>query len=234
MSLFQDEFSLAFQCGQYQRALAIAESALEQYPTSAHWTTRIGLVAQKMGHFDDALRRFDEAISLDPTYVEALLNGAVLLAQLGFYDEASGRLEAAKALDVQNAKGEEKNNPTKTFSLKQKTTQFVLGVVEEFCGLQEWDKAKTELERALAVLEEPTLRLRLAQVLLRVGETSAAQRELSKLSTEFEDNVEYLQTVAQCWLSLKKQEEAAHSLLKLKHLGDKSRATQLMTHMNLQ
>jgi tetratricopeptide (TPR) repeat protein len=76
------------QKGDAQGALACARRALELDPKSADVHNLFGYAAALDGNTDEALEHYRQAIALDETYLEAMLNLAEVLVPLGEWDEA--------------------------------------------------------------------------------------------------------------------------------------------------
>ncbi|MEM9693637.1 MAG: tetratricopeptide repeat protein, partial [Myxococcota bacterium] len=75
--------------GNTQGAALSAERALELDPESAEVHNLVGYVAALNGESEEALDAYQQAIELDETYVEAMLNAAELLVHpIGDFDEA--------------------------------------------------------------------------------------------------------------------------------------------------
>ncbi len=77
-------------------AVECARRALELDPQSPEVHNLMGYAAALEGDADDALDHYRQAIALDETYFEAMLNAAeVLIAPLGDFDSAIGQIEEA-------------------------------------------------------------------------------------------------------------------------------------------
>ncbi|MBN2191219.1 MAG: tetratricopeptide repeat protein [Polyangiaceae bacterium] len=77
------------QRGDTQGAEVSARRALELDAQSPEAHNLLGYVAALQGEFDDAVEQYAQAIALDDTYLEAMLNAAeVFIHPLGEYDEA--------------------------------------------------------------------------------------------------------------------------------------------------
>jgi len=77
-------------------ASACAQRALEIDPQSPEVHNLMGYAAALEGDADEALDHYRQAIALDETYFEAMLNAAeVLIAPLGDFDGAIGQIEEA-------------------------------------------------------------------------------------------------------------------------------------------
>jgi predicted Zn-dependent protease with MMP-like domain len=87
------------QHGETQGAQDSARRALEIDPESPEAHNLLGYTAALQGDIEDALDAYEQAIVLDDTYVEAMLNAAELyLHPLGEHDEVLGLCEQVLAL----------------------------------------------------------------------------------------------------------------------------------------
>ena len=78
------------QKGDAAGASACAKRALELDPQSPEVHNLLGYTSALAGDSDDALEHYRQAIALDETYLEAMLNAAeVLMHPLGEWDEAT-------------------------------------------------------------------------------------------------------------------------------------------------
>jgi tetratricopeptide (TPR) repeat protein len=84
------------QRGDAAGAIACAKRALEIDPQSPEVHNLMGYAAALDGEAEEALEHYKQAIALDETYFEAMLNAAeLLIAPLGDYDGAIGQVEEA-------------------------------------------------------------------------------------------------------------------------------------------
>src|SRR5579864_7956039 len=84
------------QKGDAAGAVACAKRALEIDPQSPEVHNLMGFAAALEGNADEALEFYRQAIALDETYFEAMLNAAeVMIAPLGDYDGAIAQIEDA-------------------------------------------------------------------------------------------------------------------------------------------
>jgi Tfp pilus assembly protein PilF len=84
------------QKGDAAGATACAKRALELDPQSPEVHNLMGFAAALEGEAEDALDHYRQAIALDETYFEAMLNAAeVMIAPLGDYDGAIAQIEEA-------------------------------------------------------------------------------------------------------------------------------------------
>jgi tetratricopeptide (TPR) repeat protein len=84
------------QKGDAAGAIACAKRALEIDPQSPEVHNLMGYAAALEGEAEEALEHYRQAIALDETYFEAMLNAAeVMIAPLGDYDGATSQIEEA-------------------------------------------------------------------------------------------------------------------------------------------
>jgi len=84
------------QKGDAAGATACAKRALELDPQSPEVHNLMGYAAALDGEAEEALEHYRQAIALDETYFEAMLNAAeVLIAPIGDYDGAASQIEDA-------------------------------------------------------------------------------------------------------------------------------------------
>ena len=77
------------QRGDSRGAAASARRALELDPNSPEAHNLLGFVAAMEGEGEEAIEAYQQAIALDETYLEAMLNAAeVLIAPIGDFDQA--------------------------------------------------------------------------------------------------------------------------------------------------
>src|SRR3974390_678973 len=84
------------QKGDSAGASACAKRALELEPQSPEVHNLMGYAAALEGEAEEALEHYRQAIALDETYFEAMLNAAeVMIAPLGDYEGATSQIEEA-------------------------------------------------------------------------------------------------------------------------------------------
>src|SRR5215469_2544657 len=77
-------------------AIACARRALELDPQSPEVHNLMGYASALEGEAEEALEHYRQAIALDETYFEAMLNAAeVMIAPLGDFDGAAAQIEEA-------------------------------------------------------------------------------------------------------------------------------------------
>lgn len=91
----------------YDEAIASITRALAQAPSPVYWFN-LGVVAQKSGRTDDAVRAYHEAIRLNPRYLEAHINLGNALKERGTVADS---IEAyRKALTINHSHADIHNN----------------------------------------------------------------------------------------------------------------------------
>jgi len=80
--------ALAIEGENEQKALEYQTSLIDQGDRSPELFYNTGLILQKSGQLDDAVRLYREALALRPDFAEALLNLGHALKALGHADEA--------------------------------------------------------------------------------------------------------------------------------------------------
>jgi tetratricopeptide (TPR) repeat protein len=124
---------------------------------------------------EEALKAFDEAIRLNPRYVEAHLNRAIVLGDLGRAEDAEAALERAQELGRRDETGFPRMIGDRLANMHAE-----LGRAYREAGALQSGAA--QLRAALEI--RPSffdLRLELARLLIDAGDPDAAQRELEEI-----------------------------------------------------
>ena len=103
--------------GQYQAAIQIFESALEQFPNSAELLNNIGVAQFELGDKAHSIQSLSKAIQLDPYYKNAVINCGTILANIGEYNLAK---------DVTNMFMEKCANDHDVLELSARITEYIL------------------------------------------------------------------------------------------------------------
>lgn len=61
-----------------------------------------GLAHYQLGEFDEALASYDQALTIDPNYIDALADKGLLLSQQGEFDEALTYFDQTLALEPEH------------------------------------------------------------------------------------------------------------------------------------
>ena len=141
-------------------------------PTAASAAIRIEEGGRLLadGELSPALAKFEEALEAEPSNVTALLAAATVLLRLDRRDEAAGSYERVLELDARNATA-------------------LAGLADVYEADRRWeDAAGTWARYEKARPEEPDVRLRHADALLRAGNRPGALRVLEEARRGFPDD----------------------------------------------
>ncbi|CAN5659775.1 hypothetical protein BH23GEM6_BH23GEM6_22760 [soil metagenome] len=164
-----------FERDRFAEALELLREVTRRQPGYADAHNLLGLCLSLVGETVEALDAFDRAVSLNPRYVEALVNRALTLNDLGRYDEARTSFERAAEADFEEGVG--RFPAVLTGRLANKHME--LGDLYSLGGALK-DAAK-QYRRALRLRPRfADIRNRLGRTLLDMGEAPAAIAELEK------------------------------------------------------
>jgi len=192
----QDDFAVAY--GHFR-------TILQDHPNFADIRHRAGLCLAMMGDPAGALEQFDEALKVNESYAEALLNRAIVLNDLGRFEEASECFHRASALDVRDSRAfpshmgnQLANAHARTGDLymaadrpEEAATEYAAAVeirpgfldlrfklAEAYMDLDMWVDARLHLKEILVLNPDfGGARVRLGALLNRMGDTDGARRE---------------------------------------------------------
>jgi len=135
----------------------------------------LGLAYAMVGQKDEALGQFDEALRLNPRYVDAQLNRAVTLSDLGRGDEAAQAFSEAQQLGAVDHTGFAAPVASRLANLHAE-------LAEAYLEAHGQTQAIEQLEAAAALRPEfVDLRFRLARLYLDEGRLEPARDELQAL-----------------------------------------------------
>jgi len=161
-----------FAARDYRGAALLLDSAIQSGQGYADAHHLLGLCLALNDQREDALRAFDEALRLNPRYVEAYLNRAIVLGDLGRAGEAEASIEKAQALGAPDTTG----FPTMVADRLANMHADLGRAYREAGALQ---AAAREFEAALALRPAfADLRLDLARTRMEAGEPGEAAIEL--------------------------------------------------------
>jgi len=164
-----------FAARDYRGAALLLASAVESGTAYADAHHLLGLCYALIESRDQALKSFDEAIRLNPRYVEAHLNRAIVLSDLGRPTEAEEALATAQELGRPDATGFPAMVANRLANMHAD-----LGRAYREAGA--YRAATTQFRSALAIRPSfADLRLDLARTLLEGGEPGEAARELDEI-----------------------------------------------------
>jgi tetratricopeptide (TPR) repeat protein len=159
----------------YRGAVLLIDSAIKSGQGYADAHHLKGLCHALNDQREEALRAFDDAIRLNPRYVEAHLNRAIVLGDLGRPKEAEEAIERAQHLGGADASGFPRMIADRLANMHAELAR----AYREAGSLQ---AAVAQFERALEL--RPTfsdLRLELARTKLEAGDPAAAAADLDAL-----------------------------------------------------
>jgi len=136
-----------FEDGNYQRALAKYDEALDEDPNHIHAMRGRALSLMQLGQSPQALAAFSTAIALDPDFGATYANRGVLHDRMGRYQQAIEDYERGLALDPELAEG-----PHWLTRFLRNQPQKPPGVAERAAYLRR-ELAKPESKRLLRVPE---------------------------------------------------------------------------------
>jgi tetratricopeptide (TPR) repeat protein len=175
----------AFDRGDYARAEQLLARFLETGPAYADVLNRLGLAAHHRGDFKTALRRFQDALALNPVYNEAALNLAVTLLDVGRYDEADRAYHRARPADPAPAATPEAPEAALDPFVRGKLANRQADLGTTYHGLGLLDRAIEALRAALALCPSfPDIRLKLGVALRDAGRYDEALAEFDRVRTE--------------------------------------------------
>lgn len=164
-----------FTARDYRGAALLLASAIDAGQGYADAHHMLGLCYALTEMREEALRSFDEAIRLNPRYVEAHLNRSIVLSDLGRASEAGAALSHAQELGRPDASG----FPS-VIANRLANMHAELGRAYREAGAL--GEATNQFRTALALRPNfADLRLELARSLLEAGEIEEATRELTDI-----------------------------------------------------
>lgn len=164
-----------FAARDYRGAALLLASAIDSGQAYADTHHLLGLCYALIEQRENALRSFDDAIRLNPRYVEAHLNRAIVLGDLGRAGEAESALAHAQELGRPDSTG----FPT-VVANRLANMHGDLGRAYREAGAL--TAAITQFQSALAIRPAfADLRLELSRTLIDAGESEEASRELDTI-----------------------------------------------------
>ncbi len=163
------------EAGDAYGAIHFLHEAMASGRTFADAHNLLGLATSAVGRQEEALGEFDKALTLNPRYVDALLNRAVTLNELGRYEEAAEAFRQAQGLAGVDHTGFEAPVASRLANLHAELGEAYV----EAGGLAE---AIDQYERAARLRPEYVdLRFRLARLRLEAGDVARARSELESI-----------------------------------------------------
>jgi tetratricopeptide (TPR) repeat protein len=164
-----------FAARDYRGAALLLASAIEAGQGYADAHHMLGLCYALTEWREEAVRSFDEAIRLNPRYVEAHLNRSIVLSDMGRSTEAAEALTRAQELGRPDATGFPSIVANRLANMHAE-----LGQAYREAGA--FTAAIEQFRSALAIRSSfADLRLELARTLIEAGEPADAARELDEI-----------------------------------------------------
>lgn len=164
-----------FELNDYFGAIHLLEELMERGRAYADAQHLLGLCYHLAGQPDRALEQLDEAIRINPRYVEALVHRGVILGELGRTDEAGEMFARARNVTVRGTNGIAAHHAGKLAN-----HHAALG--DAYAEAGALDRAIAQYGTALEL--GPTfqdLRLRLGRLMLEAGRTLEAREVLQQV-----------------------------------------------------
>ncbi|MDH3457758.1 MAG: tetratricopeptide repeat protein [Gemmatimonadota bacterium] len=168
----------------YHGTIHLLEELISEGRAFADVYHLIGLSYELVDQPERALEAFDNALLVNPTYVEAHIHRGIVLAGLGREEDAESAFAAAKKVG-----GAERGGVSAHHAAKLANKHADLG--EAYAEARDLARAIQQFERALELGPSfHDLRLRLGRLLLDAGRTLEAREELAVVAKERPDMVE--------------------------------------------
>ncbi|MEQ1878780.1 MAG: tetratricopeptide repeat protein [Bdellovibrionia bacterium] len=143
------------------------------------------------GQFSKAIKHFQRALEVDPTYTEASVGLSIILNDMGRYEEGKQVFQAAqKALDDAKKK---QADPY----VEEKLAKQHIQTGDLYFQYQRYEEALEQFHKAFALKERPEINLKIIDCYVKKGDADKAIREL-KIFTK--DHPQH--TKAQIWLGV--------------------------------
>jgi tetratricopeptide (TPR) repeat protein len=163
---------VAWERREYEEALGVFRSLVEEHPEFADVHNRAGLCLAMLDRPDEALVAFERALELNPSYAEAHLNRGIVLTELARHDEAQSAFDEASRLDTRDGLA----FPSSVGN-QLAVTHGRLGDLYRVAARQ--DLAVEQYRAALEIRPRYLdIRARLAEVLVELGRSEEARDEL--------------------------------------------------------
>ena len=158
----------------FDSAEKLLKATLADYGPLANIHNMLGLTFHKQSKFVDAIREFNQALAVNPEYVEAALNLAATLCDLSRYEEAHHVF-----VKLEENVGEKQKQPGLVLG-RLANLHVLSGQAYEESGM--WPEAIQEYRKGLALYDKmPDVKLVLAKLYVRVGQHEKAKKEFEDL-----------------------------------------------------
>jgi tetratricopeptide (TPR) repeat protein len=165
----------------YYGAVHLLEELLAQGRRFADAHQLLGLTLALLGQRDRALAEFEQALSINPRYVEAHLHRAVVLSEMGRNEEAAEAFRAAGTDEHPRDGGLPK-------PIAARLANQHAGLGEAYAEAGDLNQAIEQYRQAISLGPAfHDLRYRLARLLLEAGQALGAREELERIVADHPD-----------------------------------------------
>jgi tetratricopeptide (TPR) repeat protein len=191
--------------GEWSAAESAYEALLTEFPDFADVHHEVGLFFHERGDYARAQKELEQALKINPAYIEAALNLSILWNDLGRYEDASRVYQDANA----RAKGNtDKLDPP----VAQRVVNLYAEIGDIYAQAGLWDSAVKSYREGLRIAPSyHDIRMRLAQVLLDAKELPAAIDELELVVRLSPELIAGWLTLGLAYLSLGDEAKAANA-----------------------
>ena len=166
----------AYAHADYATAVADLREVVRRQPRFADVHHLLGVCLALIGRPVEALESFDNALEINPRYVEALVNRAITLHELGRYEDARLSFESASEADLEEGVG----RFSSVMATRLAHSHARLAELYQEAGAPA--EAAEQLRRAVDLRPRfADIRNRLAASLIELGDPYAAIRELEQI-----------------------------------------------------
>lgn len=159
---------------EFDKAEHYLVQVIEEGVSYADVHNMVGVVRHDRGAFEDAMKAFEAALAINPTYTEALLNLSVTYNDLGRYDQAKETYKRAMSA------GAKEPGEIDPFA-RGKIANLHAQVAQAYHDVGMLDEAIRELRKAVYLGPDfADLRLRLANVYREKGDLESSRFELQQ------------------------------------------------------
>jgi tetratricopeptide (TPR) repeat protein len=165
----------------YYGAAHLLEEVLESGRSFADVHHLLGLCLALLGHRERAMAQFEQALALNPRYIEANIHRGILLNELGRAEEAEAAFRAATSHGEEGVAGFSRPVAARLANLHAQ-------VGEAYAEAGSLPEAIEQFRRAVTLGPAfHDLRYRLARLLLEAGRPLEAREELEAILAEHPD-----------------------------------------------
>jgi tetratricopeptide (TPR) repeat protein len=151
----------------------------------------LGTIYYDRSQFGKAIKHFQRALEIDPSYTDASVGLSLILNDLGRYDEGKQVFQTA-----QKALEDAKKKQADPY-LEEKLAKQHLQLGDIYFQYQRYGEALEQFHKAFGLLQKPEIKLKIIDCHVKKGETDKAVRELKVFVKDHPENMR-----AQNWLGI--------------------------------